>query len=287
MAVETGGLAWHYSDTKITNGDWSIAQHNLPICVEGPSCHICSIEEPVFYVHQDCWMAARRRRPGLGIPKTLELACATQPIIDWRFLQKDSDTAKHILVVSWDNVQTLMQDTDLSRLLRRVAQKLPAVLQDAIVDELRGTLVFSLLATLGTVCLLDLVAPRGPPRVPEPVFVATNHDFVASIKMEPIDLYGKMYIRRLEFSPRHDPGSRSIPVKDKDIQGLTYSLGDFGLQAVRVDYADGTRSPWLGVESPGWYGTLEGKDLLQLRVVRDVGTGGHSTKYNTLTMGRT
>jgi hypothetical protein len=56
----------------------------------------------------------------------------------------------------------------------------------------------------------------------------------------------------------------------RPIRGIKFSLGQYGVQALKLLYTDDTDSAWLGNESRGWIGATYGKNITDLVVQRDV-----------------
>lgn len=83
------------------------------------------------------------------------------------------------------------------------------------------------------------------------------------------NIMGKSYLAAIRFKTTDGGDAMSIRVADRDVRGVQFCLGRFGLRGIRVPYEDETYSPWLGESSPGWLGVVFGRDLSQLRVVAD------------------
>lgn len=85
-----------------------------------------------------------------------------------------------------------------------------------------------------------------------------------------INIYNSNYLHSLESTEEEIQGEyiNSLPVRQ--IQGLKFSLGCYGIQAVKLVYADGVESNWLGDETSGWIGEEYGDCVTELLLWRDV-----------------
>lgn len=63
-----------------------------------------------------------------------------------------------------------------------------------------------------------------------------------------VQLFDQGYIREVGFNETADD-LRSISLQSGEIRGMRFALGRFGLRGLRILYADGSMSSWLGSTS--------------------------------------
>lgn len=82
-------------------------------------------------------------------------------------------------------------------------------------------------------------------------------------------IMGRSYVSDLTLGQIENPTSH-IDIAHKEIRGLQFALGRFGLRGIRILYQDGTHSSWLGDSSFCWIGIVYSSDLSKLNVIADV-----------------
>lgn len=89
-----------------------------------------------------------------------------------------------------------------------------------------------------------------------------------------IRIYGHLYLSFLESSEVDNQDGNQNRMNNRltirPIRGIKFSLGQYGVQALKLLYTDDTDSAWLGNESRGWIGATYGKNITDLVVQRDV-----------------
>lgn len=158
--------------------------------------------------------------------------------------------------------------TGLGRLMSRLG-KMPLEVQFEVTKRLNLTLFLSLLKTKTLVTQLLPQVRESTTMKPETRILDTDGSF-NSIHVRYRNIMGTSYLAAIGFRRESGGEALSIPVAHRDVLGVQFSLGRFGLRGIRVLYEDGTRSPWLGEPSSCWIGVTYGRDLSRLRVVADV-----------------
>jgi len=231
---------------------------------DGLYCRGCRPDQVVFLAHKCCWKAVNHP-PVTPSLRLLKLAQHTRPLGP----PLSQDVYQRCLSRLGRQTQlgAFSIETTLGSLLKQVVHRLPLELQCDILDYLEGSLFASLLKakTVAPVLLNRL----GPDKYLKP----RNIDLgvagtITTLHVESSNILGRSFLTRIGFNQPKD-GSW-IPVQSPSIQGLQYALGEFGLRAVRIIYADGSRSTWLGDPSACWLGNVIGSDLQMLYVLADV-----------------
>jgi hypothetical protein len=91
-----------------------------------------------------------------------------------------------------------------------------------------------------------------------------------SITAQWIRIYGHTYLSCLESGEAEIHGESINRLPLRPIRGIKFSLGLYGVQALKLIYIDDTDSAWLGNESGGWIGAMYGKNVTDLLLWRDV-----------------
>lgn len=246
---------------------------------------LCAQNNPdqvIFYAHRCCWKIANV--PVLNDPLVLlRFAFQTRPFENWPIdrqsqeLRSQDDPSKEppppVFNVGTTDLLPLDghlfdDSTELGRLMSRLGST-PLEVQTEVTKQLSLTLFLSLLKTKTLVDqLLPLVreSTTTKPRVRTP---GTDGSF-NSIHVCHRNIMGTSYLAALGFKRECGEEGVSIPVANRKVRGVQFSLGRFGLRGICVLYEDETCSPWLGEPSPGWIGVVYGRDLSRLRVIADV-----------------
>jgi len=85
-----------------------------------------------------------------------------------------------------------------------------------------------------------------------------------------VQVLGQAYLQKLQVGRITPSDDQVVPTKESSVRGLKFVLGLYGVRAIRIVYCDGSTSPWLGDPSRGFYGTIYGSDLGNLRTLDDV-----------------
>lgn len=211
-----------------------------------------------------------------------------------------------------DYVGSLNGNTPLGKLLVQTSRRLPpelrentmAILQQSVVDKRRnisltdaqyepirnsGNVLFAQLATVEYLTLPMLKrTPSGQPSfdlqpLRSPVSLqgwSTTKDVpVKSLWVRISNIFGRGYISEIGVDQSGDD-VLSVPVSSRQVAGMRFALGRFGLRALRVLYDDGSKSAWLGDTSGSWFGNIRGTQLRNLHVTADVRPPHHKQTDN-------
>lgn len=245
----------------------------------------CDQNDPdrvIFYAHRCCWKVANI--PVLSDPLVLlRFAFQTRPFDNWsmyhqshEFYAQDDPSAEPLPPLFDLGTHDLLPfdghlfngTTELGRLVSRLSN-LPLEIQFEVTKRLDLTLFLSLLKakTLVTQFLPQIYKSTiMKPKSHIPVTGGSFNRIFARYR----NIMGSSYLAEIGFRGDGDGGVSSISVSDRNIRGIQFSLGRFGLRGIRVLYEDETHSPWLGDSSSCWIGVARGRDLSRLRVVADV-----------------
>lgn len=158
--------------------------------------------------------------------------------------------------------------TELGMLISRLG-KMPLEVQFEVTKRLNLTLFLSLLKTKIVIAQLLPEIHESTTMKPETRTLDTDGSF-NNIYVRYRNIFGTSYLAAIGFKRESDGEGSSISVADRDVQGVQFCLGRFGLRGIRVLYEDETCSPWLGEPSSCWIGVVRGRDLSRLRAVVDV-----------------
>lgn len=245
----------------------------------------CTRSDPdrvIFYAHRCCWKITNV--PVLNDPLVLlRFAFQTRPLKNWPIYHQsheshDQDNPSKEPPPPLFDMGTndllpldgrLFDDsTELGRLISRLG-KMPLEVQFEVTKRLNLTLFLSLLKTKTLVAQLLPQVRESTTMKPETRTLDTDGSF-NSIHVRYRNIMGTSYLAAIGFKRESGGEALSISVAHRDVRGVQFSLGRFGLRGIRVLYEHETRSPWLGEPSSCWIGVACGRDLSRLRVVADV-----------------
>lgn len=275
---ESHKLEWE-SDTKMF-------KHPVRFCDNGlDNAMFCAQSDPdrvIFYAHRCCWKVANV--PVLNDPLVLlRLAFHTRRFENWPVYQQSAEShAQHdpskespppLFDTGTNDLLPLDShlftgSTELGSLLSRLGN-MPLEVQSEVTKRLNLTLFLSLLKAKTLVAQLLPQIRESDMMKPETRTIDGDGSF-NSIHVRYRDIMGTSYLAAISFKRESGRDELSIPVADREVRGVQFSLGRFGLRGIRVLYEDGTRSPWLGEKSSCWIGVAHGRDLSRLRVISDV-----------------
>lgn len=218
-------------------------------------CVGCAPKSRAYLVSPGCWQVARKTASTTSL---LHLARRMHPLFPSKYSPPDdidNHGDLHDLAVN--------AKTELGHLIKELAARMPVELQAQIVTHLGDCYAASLIRAFRTSSLLtgeeDMRPPSRELRVsPRPV---TGFGAVRS------SLFGRNYLRDIEFDGECDV---CIRIEDRGVRGIRFAIDTHGLRGIRVLYADGGESPWLGDDRGCWYGVAHGTELGRLWVTRDV-----------------
>lgn len=259
-------------------------------------CGQCVPEKALFFAHVDCWRVAEHH--GIDPTQLYRFAAQTQPVLPWR-----GDKPHNQLLDFFGCVGSLNHDTPLGKLLVEISRRLSPELHEIIMASLLqiaslklrnprglpGAVPFSLKAreVLSTqlAAVESHVVPvlRGIPNEAASFLDlqpsrsrVSSHDPdsglfgpVKALWIRVTNLFGRTYISEVGFD-RGGNGTLSIPVSRRQITGLRFALGRFGLRAIRILYDGGSKSVWLGDPSGCWFGNVHGTRIRRLHTTANV-----------------
>lgn len=244
-------------------------------------CGYCQPETSLFIAHQACWKMTQGSN-GIGPTHLYGTALRTTPLAPARRV--------HHVPLSISNLAgTVKRETSLGRLIVAMADRLPEELVQEIMkevqihameferhDKMNGREYKALLKDSGVLftrlaIVQTLALPMARQRFAEAWRYIQGKDCeqLETMHIRTVQIFGRNYISKVGFNETAD-NSVSIPVVSEDIRGLRFALGRFGLRGLRILYADGTMSSWLGGTSGCWFGNAEGRSLRDLEVFADV-----------------
>lgn len=239
-------------------------------------------ERVIFYAHRCCWKIANV--PVLNDPGVLlRFAFQTRPFENrpffhpWQVFHALDDPPKEppppLFNLGTNDLLPLDDhlfddSTELGKLISRLG-RMPLEIQFQVTKRLSLTLFLSLLKTK---TLLDQLLPlvRESTMTKPQVRIPDTDGSFNSIHVRYRNIMGTSYLATIGFKRRSGAEAVSIAVANRNVRGVQFSLGRFGLKGIRVLYKDGTCSPWLGEPSLCWIGFAYGRDLSRLRVIADV-----------------
>lgn len=277
---------WSESHKLLWEADTLRYKHPVRFCDNGlDRAMFCAQSDPdrvIFYAHRCCWKVANV--PVLNDPiDLLRLAFQTRPFDNWPMYYRSQEfqaldyPSKEPPPPLFDmgtndllplDGRLFDEATELGSLISRLG-KMPLEVQFEVTKRLNLTLFLSLLRTK---TLIDQLLPQiceSTTMKPETRTIDGGESF-NSIHVRYRNIMGTSYLAAISFKRESGRDALSIPVADRDVRGVQFSLGRFGLRGIRVLYKDGTCSPWLGETSSCWIGFARGRDLSRLRVVSEV-----------------
>ena len=78
-------------------------------------------------------------------------------------------------------------------------------------------------------------------------------------------IFGENYISSIVFNK-----SKGVPVLSTKSKGIIFTIGRYGLRALRIIYADNSTSAWLGDPENGWTGVMYSNSIQELHVIHEV-----------------
>ena len=245
-------------------------------------CGYCYPENDVFLSHLDCWKVAQRSGGCRG--RLFWFAFQTTPIAP-----RITDDP-YFPRLTFNLADIVNKETSLGNLITNGAHRLPEELHVKIMDEIQhGTTSFhrhenmtddqyqtlvdspgSLFSRLTKVQLhsMPAIVPgvefgQALPEVP-----GKDDDQIQTLYIRTVSMFNQSYIQEVGFN-NTDSSLVRIAVRSPDIRGMRFALGRFGLRGLRILYADGSASDWLGATSDCWFGNIRGRNI------RDLGVRAH------------
>lgn len=236
----------------------------------------------MFYAHRCCWKIANV--PILSDPLVLlRFAYQTRPFESWylyecsqefhAFDDPSKEPSPPLFDMGTNNLlpldgRSFNDATELGRLISKLG-KMPLEIQFEVTKRLNLTIFLSLLKTKILVTQLLPEICESTTMKPETRTLDTDGSF-NNIYVRYRNILGTSYLAEIGFKRQSGGEASSISVADRDVQGVQFCMGRFGLRGIRVLYEDETCSPWLGEPSSCWTGVARGRDLSRLQIVADV-----------------
>lgn len=253
----------------------------------GDFCQDCTPDRIIYFSHRDCWKLANSTvnaqtwfQPDSHFwshfsVQTRPFEVDSPSSLPSSALYHDEPGLPVLASVLPDN-SIFHADTPLASLLSKL-RILSLEIQWIIMSLLKYTMFASPLQTQTfTSDVLFYLGPRlssawslHPKSKP---LLQSNADKTNSqfITCHSIQLMGRSYLSDLTLGTLADPSSSHVKLADKEIRGLHFALGRFGIRGIRVLYKGGTDSVWLGSSSFCWINNVYCSDLSRLNVVADV-----------------
>lgn len=252
------------------------------------TCGYCQPENSLFVAHSACWKIVQRA--GVSSDRLYEFASQTTPLAPAK-REPGVPLSMSELAAAVDG------GTSLGRLIVSTADRLPEELGRKIMNEVQlhatsfrrhgkmsekeykallkdSGVLFTRLATAQVSAIPMLKREFEEARGDVP---GGDGEQLNTMYTRTVQLFGRNYISEIGFNKTADELS-SIPVRSDKIRGVRFALGRFGLRGLRILYADGSLSGWLGNTSGCWFGNAEGRSLRDLEVFADVRVPASASK---------
>lgn len=236
----------------------------------------CRPEHMIYLSHMDCWRLASSSARISSLDWS-RLAVQTRPFdikatpSGQYYVFCHDDPGIPVLASLSPDSGLFHAGTPLANLLSKV-RTLSTELQFQVMSLLQGTMFASLLQA--KIFVLDTLPRLGPRSAwaiqpkPRPLR-ASKEQKSDRLACRSTHIMGRSYLSDLALGHLEGPSSY-IHIADKEIRGLQFALGRFGLRGVCVLYEDETSSLWLGDSSFCWVGTVPCSNLSRLNVIADV-----------------
>ncbi|KAL5604063.1 uncharacterized protein BROUX77_004249 [Berkeleyomyces rouxiae] len=230
-------------------------------------CGRCLPERGVYLAHRQCWQVSRSVFPD-QLERLLRFAVSTRALFPQPAAYPSQDLISLHGCSAWAN-----RATSLGRLLVGVETTLPTELQNRVMLLLHGTPLWHMLHTRVQAVPLIHEADRhnldvGP--VTQPVRGGLDGPLhTLSARLE--TLFFVNYVKDLCFN-QDGPGLLSISVRDVPTRGICFAVSKHGLRGLKIMYADGSESQWLGSTKGCLFGAAHGTDLQQLCMLKSAFT---------------
>lgn len=226
-------------------------------------------------IHAPCLQLAKTRFPQLSVRFLCQFAQITRPVTARSIV--DKLTPKSRQVPQAPLRFSHLAPTKLGFLLKKTAE-LPLELQNSICDDFKPGFLSSMVVCDQTLNwmeefseLVKSPACAGIKQISLPVGGLTQFDFLGANMMS---VLGDSCLTLIGADPSA-AYDLTIPISDQgrrgDALGLQYTLGTYGIRKIRIQYQDGSVSPWLGDTSgSGWTRFAPLTDLRSLAWQSDV-----------------
>lgn len=220
-------------------------------------------------MHIQCYKLAQSLSPhNLSAQKVMQLAQFARPLISPTCLPVHREQTNPPPVPLSSHIK-LRYDTDVGRLIAEMERRLPLELQQMVFSHI-PLISQSLTRCFETVNSYFPASRRRPPRNMEQLTYRPLQNCleIKQLGVNIVNILGEPCIS--EIGSDSQGWHCEIQVSDVPVDGIQVALGSYGLIALRVLYADASKSPWLGGQSSRrWYQTFRGS-LQDLKVMFDV-----------------
>ena len=243
-------------------------------------CGYCEPDNPLIIAHWACWKIVQGS--GVSHDRLYEFALQTMPLAP-------AIRGPHVRLSMSELAGVVDRGTSLGRLIVDIAHRLPKELDSMIMNEVQlyamrsqrhgkmgekqykdllndSGVLFSRLATVQTSALPMLKC--GFKAAGNDVFGKEDGE-LHTMYIRTVSLFGRQYFSEIGFNKTAD-GLSTIPVRSDKIRGVRFALGRFGLRGLRILYADGSASSWLGQTAGCWFGNARGRCIRDLEVFVNV-----------------
>lgn len=195
----------------------------------------------------------------LSMTSLVHLARRVYPLFPSKYSSEDLDDHEDLCGLENEiNVKT-----ELGHLIKELAARMPVELQAQIMTHLGDCYAASLIRALRASWPLTGEEDMQPSSCK----LRISPGPVKSLGAVTSSLLGRSYLRDIEFNREND---MCVRLEDRGIRGIRFAIDTHGLCGIRILYADGSESPWLGDDRGCWYGEAHGTELGRLWVTRDV-----------------
>jgi hypothetical protein len=151
-----------------------------------------------------------------------------------------------------------LSDTGLKKLLKQLIIDFPPEIR-LIVSKYCSPCLTSSLHTVKRIQSLDISGAHSLQTV---VRYRNDNDYLAAAQTP---IFGEDYISSIAFNKRE-----GAPVSRAKSKGIIFTIGRYGLRALRIIYADNSTSAWLGDPENGWTGVMYSNNIQELHVIHEV-----------------
>ncbi|CAH0005094.1 unnamed protein product [Clonostachys byssicola] len=199
-------------------------------------------------VHVPCLQYATTKLPRLSIRSFCQIARALRPAMAWQNTGHLRSEKKEFSGLS---SLSDIEDTSLGLLLHAIMKRLPVELVGNIIQCVGDGLFSSLTMTSESLAWIRTI---GFTRIMKSENYLSNkqvfsvYNDIQHLGFDSVQVMGEDCLIELQYDPK--VCSSRIPVAKKQIKGLEFGLGFYGVIGLRVVYVDDSSSPWLGHKSP-------------------------------------
>lgn len=150
-----------------------------------------------------------------------------------------------------------LSNTRLKKVLEQLIMDVPSEIR-LIVSKYCSPCLISSLHTVKRIPSLDISGAHSLQTV---VKYRNDNRYLAAAQTS---IFGEDYISSIAFNK-----SKGVPVSSES-KGIIFTIGRYGLRALRIVYADNSTSAWLGDPENGWTGVMYSNNIQELYMIREV-----------------